>query len=281
MVAQPPRQSDRVSIVIPIQVLGTDVDGATFTEEAQTLLLSRTGAAIVLKRKLAPQQEIIIRRRAPGTEADARVVGQMGGGSESYVYGVELLDPTVNLWGIEFPPLTESEKAVGRVLLECGGCQSREVVYLGELEAEVFEANRCISRPCKACRETTLWKEAQYEAARKREPVSDQPAAEAKPVPAPPLRTQNERKRVRVSGRMTACIRHAIFGEEVVATENVSRGGLCFKSRKSYPMGSSLEVALPYSLGPANIFIDARIVYARELPSEGLNRYGVAYLKTF
>ena len=241
------------------------------------MVISRHGAAIVLKRELAPEQEVLIRRTDNRQEAVFRVVGQIGRQAEGYVYGVALVDSRENFWAIHFPPLAESEQAVGCVLLECQACQSREVAYLNELEAEVFEVNHCLSRPCKGCNQITFWRQAEHAITSKRTSAPLQGRAVPSPVPIPQPRTKNERKYVRVKTKFTACLRHARLGDEVVVTEDVSRGGLRFKSRKHYPQGSLIEVALPYSPTGANIFTSARIVRAQERPGEGLVEYGVAF----
>jgi hypothetical protein len=246
-----------------------DAMGQGFVEESRTLLLSRHGAKILLRHMLVPEQEISIRYLATTKEADVRVVGQIGGGSEGQYYGVEFLDPNINLWDIEFPPLSESEKAVARVLIECVRCHTRVLSYLNEFEAEVFEANQILSRSCARCTDMSLWKLATVEA----------PSAQVTlPLPDPGKRTQNERKEVRVGLHMKACIRTAHSGEEIVVTENVSRGGFSFKSRQRYGEGNVVEVSVPYSPGGANIFSPARIEYPEEEQAEGPTSYGVAYI---
>jgi hypothetical protein len=65
----------------------------------------------------------------------------------------------------------------------------------------------------------------------------------------------------------------------VVTCDDISRGGLAFRSAKRYFLGSRIEVANPYAAGAANIFVPARIVFTQELPKEGLYKYGVSYLK--
>jgi len=66
---------------------------------------------------------------------------------------------------------------------------------------------------------------------------------------------------------------------EEVLTENVSRGGFAFKSRKSYFVGGGAEVAMPFSANGGNIFTRARFVNARKLPDEDATLYGVRYEK--
>lgn len=91
-------------------------------------------------------------------------------------------------------------------------------------------------------------------------------------------RKENRRRHVRTGVAFTACIRHAASGEEIVECENVSKGGLCFRSRKRYFQDSLIEVAAPYSPGAPAIFVSACIKHVEELPALGLYRYGVMYL---
>lgn len=276
------RRSDRVSLELPIQVSGTDTTGNRFVVETRTVVLSRHGAKILLDRELAAGQELNIRCLSTGKEAGVRVVGQIGGelkdGYYTFNYGVEFLNPADNPWEIDFPPLAESEKAVVRILLECTSCHTRQVTYLGELEAEVFAANQCISRPCKRCAVISLWREAVAPEASQEIPLAVDPQAVAQRPQAPPPRTLNERKEVRVKLQMKACIRTAEFGDLVVVTENVSRGGFSFKSPERFGTGSIVEVCVPYSPGAGNIFSPARIEHLEALPQEGLHAYGVAYI---
>ena len=77
--------------------------------------------------------------------------------------------------------------------------------------------------------------------------------------------------------RVTACVRTARLGQDLVKTRNVSRGGLCFTSPREYVEGEAIEVALPYSPAGGNIFLPAKIVWLQALATEGTRAYGVAY----
>ncbi len=289
------RRSDRVSISIPVEIFGADFSGEHFVEQSRTVLVSRHGATVVMSRKLGPDLELILRRPGTRKEALVRVVGQIGGQHDGYIYGLALMDQHVNLWNIYFPALSEGQSAVGRCLLECGRCKNREIVYMDEVEAEVFEANLCLQRSCSQCGNSSIWKPVPGE-------LTDEPPAAESPAPAeaeaaegaeageapaeteappsePPPPVVSRRKNLRIKSNMPACIRQPGFDEEVVTCEDVSRGGLCFKSAKRYFLGSRIEVAIPYAAGAANIFVPARIVYTQELPKEGLYKYGVSYLK--
>lgn len=278
METQRTRRSDRISLELPIQVSGTDGLGRGFMEETKTLVLSRHGAKILLSRKLAPDQEVSILCRTTGQEEAARVVGQIGGEANGFYYGMEFLNQEANVWDIEFPPLSESEAAVGRVLLECVRCHTRELTYLNEFEAEVFEANQCLSRSCKRCTDTSIWKHAPAQTESEQIPLPVQAHDVPPPAVETPLRTRNERKDIRVGLKIQACVRDAQRGEEIVGTENVSRAGFAFKSTRPYGEGMVVEVSVPYSRGAGNIFTPARIEHVEQISSEGLTLYGVSYI---
>jgi PilZ domain len=265
------RRSDRVPVELPIVVTGTDAMGAGFLEQTITVMVGRHGAKILLMRKLVPDQEINVRCLKTAVESDARIVGQIGSEAGKHYYGVELLDAGANLWGIDFPEQSESDRAVGRVLLECVRCHSQELTYLDEFEVEVLETNQSLSRPCRRCTDTSVWKKSA-------------PREGAELPPPPPLReerprrTRNDRKHVRLDLKVEVCIRHPQLGQEVATTVNVSRGGFRFRSSKGYGEGWVIEAALPYSKSGANIFTPARVVYMGELPGEKAYIYGVMYL---
>jgi len=86
------------------------------------------------------------------------------------------------------------------------------------------------------------------------------------------------RKYPRVKVSYSACVRHPQRGDDIVLCEDMSKGGLRFKSRKHYYAKSLIEVAAPYQPGQPAIFVPAQIVYVEELPEQQLYRYGVQYL---
>ena len=100
-------------------------------------------------------------------------------------------------------------------------------------------------------------------------PAHDKPAAPR----------ANRRKHPRVKVNYSACIRHPERGDDVVQCEDMSKGGLRFKSRTHYYPQALIEVAVPYEKGQPAIFVHAQIVFVEELPEQRLFRYGVQYLK--
>ena len=288
------RRSSRIAREIAILLLGSDMEGKVFSEETKTVVLSRHGAGIVSRHVLSAEQELILRRLDTNKEAEVRVVGKLGVHGKSYTYGVAFLDPKMELWGIKFPSMTDSEKEASRVLLQCSSCKAREMVQQSDLESDVYLVNGGIVRSCKSCGSSTFWREASEdpggesvekttpEVAERGEPVETLPAGSLNPAPAPQpaARPENRRKHVRAKVNFKACIRSYTFGDDVVTCEDISRGGLCFKSRKEYLAKTEIEVAAPYSPGAPAIFVPAQIVHVEELKQERRFRCGVCYTKS-
>jgi hypothetical protein len=279
------RRSSRIPKEIAILLVGSDMEGKVFSEETKTVVLSRHGAGIVSQYKLVPEQELIVRRLDTNNETEIRVVGQIGSTSDTFTYGVAFLDPSVNFWGVEFPCLTESDRLANRALLECSSCKHREAVDHSDLEGDVFAINEGIVRFCKNCGSSTFWKKAAGDPDDKfvspepaREQSSLSPPMSAPVAQKPTVPPENRRKYARTKVSCKACIRQPGQTLDVVACEDMSRGGLRFKSRKRYFQGSTIEVAVPYSPGAQSIFVHARIAFVQELPDEKLFRCGVAYL---
>jgi hypothetical protein len=90
-------------------------------------------------------------------------------------------------------------------------------------------------------------------------------------------RTSNRRRDVRTRVSFMACIRQGDAGEEIVECDNISRGGISFRSRKAYAVDSAIDIAAPYSPGWHAIFVTASIQHVETLPSGTLFRYGAAY----
>jgi hypothetical protein len=102
-------------------------------------------------------------------------------------------------------------------------------------------------------------------------PTSETPPAASAPKP------ENRRKHARTKVSYKACIRRSGFPDDIVTCEDMSRGGISFKSRKRYYADVEIEVAVPYAAGGNAIFVPAKLVWVVEMPSEKLFRCGVAY----
>jgi hypothetical protein len=290
------RGSGRIAKEIAILLVGSDMEGKVFSEQTSTVLLSRHGAGILSQYALSAEQELILRRLDTDKEAEVRVVGQLGTQGERYTYGVAFLDPEMDLWGIQFPALTDSEVEARRVLLQCSSCKARELVEQSDLESDVYRINEEIVRSCRKCSSSTIWRRATggdagesdslettlsktKESAMPRETL---PAKSPDPAPTPQTsaRPENKRKHVRTKVNFKACVRSHAFGDDIVTCEDISRGGLRFKSRKEYTANTEIEVAAPYSPGTPDIFVHGKIVYVAELNQERRFRCGVCYTKS-
>jgi PilZ domain len=290
------RRSSRIPKEIGILLVGSDMEGKMFSERTKTVLLSRHGAGIVSQYALSAEQELILRRLDTNKEAEIRVVGNLGAHGKSYTYGVAFLHPETDLWDMQFPSMTDSEKEASRVLLQCSGCRAKEMVQQSDLESDVYLVNEGIVRACKSCGSSTFWRRPIDDAAdeplpragvlpeaeEKEEPVEILPPASLEPetVAQPAAHIENRRKHMRTKVSFKACIRSFTFGEDIVSCEDMSRGGLAFKSRKEYVVKTEVEVAAPYSPGAHAIFVRAQIVHVEELKKERRFRCGVCYAKS-
>ncbi len=309
------RRSGRIPKQLAIFLIGSDIEGRIFSEETQTVVLSRHGAGILSQYKLSAEQEVIIRSVDSGKEVEVRVVGQLAAAGDNYIYGVAFLDPELNFWGLDFAELTEAERQANRALLECSNCKTREMMDHSDLESDVFAVNRSMVRYCKRCGSSTLWRQPAEDLA----PAPEQPVGEADPPYAPPFaaaplaarsapkaetppeqqasqpattapkaaatapqapaRPEDRRRHPRTRVKFQACIRRPGMPDEIVSCEDMSRGGLRFKSKKQFYASTMIEVAVPYSPGGQSIFVPGQIVYVHESPGEGVFHCGVAYVK--
>src|ERR1022692_2361548 len=151
------RKGDRISISVSVQISCTDLTGEHFSEVVQTANVSRNGCCILLKRSLTIGQKIYLQRMGSREEAVGRVVGQTGICSEGNLYGIEVLNPGENFWGIRFPPQKELEEGCVRVLLKCSRCQNCEQTALNEVDLSVFQITHRLTRKCQACSANTVW----------------------------------------------------------------------------------------------------------------------------
>jgi hypothetical protein len=273
MIAEGIRQSDRISLQMQVEASWFSSSGAAARQSAQTLLVSRNGGVIRLQEKLFAGQEITLHRRLDGDQTKtvrARIVAEIDREPDGFIYALAILDPRADFWNIDFPAPHKAEEALARLLMECSFCQRREVVYLNEMELKYFEIRKCAARLCTHCDSPSIWVEAQSES-KVEEALPSRSAVEERVIP--------RRNRTRVKARVLACIRRRGFQEEVAVCEDLSKGGISFRSRNRYPEGTRLEVAVPYTPGAGAIFVPIRIVFSQPIASAGLFRHGASYLR--
>jgi hypothetical protein len=267
------RQSDRVTLRLEVEASWFGNDGVAVKKPAESLLVSRNGGVIRLQEKLFTGQELTLRRTLEGDQVKtvrARIVAEIDRELEGFLYAIAILEPRADFWEIDFPQPQHGDEALARMLMECSFCQRREVVYLNEMELKSFEIRRCVARLCKHCDSPSIWVEAQSET-KMEEVLPSRAAVEERVVP--------RRNRTRVKARVLACIRQRGFQEEVAVCEDLSKGGISFRSRNKYPEGTRLEVAVPYTPGAGAIFVPIRIVFSQAIAAAGLFRHGAAYLR--
>ena len=269
------RQSDRITFRMPLEASWMDTSGLVRRLVAHSLLVSRNGGVLRMPEKFFPGQEISLKRPIQGDgvkSARAKIVAEIDSEPEGFLYAVHILGPCSDFWDIEFPAPNKAEEALARLLMECGFCQRREVVYLNELELKSFESRKCVARICKVCEAPSIWAEAQSE-------FTPDPLATRETATREDDRVLPRRNRTRVKARVLACIRRRGFQEEVAVCEDLSKGGIAFRSRNQYPEGTRVEVAVPFTPGSGAIFVPIRIVFSQPIPSAGLFRHGAAYIK--
>lgn len=261
------RKSDRVSIAISVQISGADLSGNGFTDMVQTVNVSRNGCCLLTRQSLAPGQKIHLKRIGSSEEAVGRVVGQTGIRAEGNLYGLEVLNPSQDFWGIRFPRQKELEESAGRTLLRCAACLHTEEVALNEVELSVFQITHHLTRLCSACSVIGAWQAVPDPAG---DGDVDHPASGKK---------SERRKHPRISMRAQACVGQPGPHADIVEVVNVSRSGICFCSSRTYNEDSWIQVAVPYTKGAANIFVAGRIVRARKI-SRTVTEYGVEYVRS-
>jgi hypothetical protein len=266
------RQSDRVSFRMPVEASWIGNSGLEVKHAAETILVSRNGAVVRLAEKLFAGQEITLRRQREGDNwkiARVRIVAEIDQEPEGFLYAIAIVDPRADFWDIDFPAPHKAQEALARLLMECSFCQRREVVYLNEPELKSFEIRKCVARVCPHCDSPSIWIEALPEVTSVAPRVPDLVDDHVSP----------RRNRTRVKARVLACIRRRGFQEEVAVCEDLSKGGISFRSRNQYPEGTRIEVAVPFTPGSAAIFVPIRIVFSQAIPAAGLYRHGAAYVR--
>ena len=273
---------ERVRLRLLVEASGTDAGGREFEHRGSTVEIHREGALVELTSGngcIAPGQTLMLRRRNGDDsrlQARARVLGLVETQESSRLYNVELLSGEEDFWGIEFPAQAGTSSAVACMLLECCFCRRREVVYVTDRDMFSFNTQKGVARACQACEMPTIWVQTLDE---------DLPhTAAGAGAPAflrigQPAQIHDRQATPRFRTRLTACVRAAGSDLELAVCENMSRGGLCFRTRRRYSENDILEVAVPYTKGAANIFVPARVIYVQEVPSAGLHRHGAAYLR--
>ena len=299
------RRSGRIKKEISILLFGSDIDGCVFTEETRTVVLSLHGAGIVSRHRLMPEQELVLRWKETGREAEVRVVGEVAQQGAFHTYGVAFVNERPNFWEMEFPPAPDQPERPVVLLLECGACGEAAELLNGDFEYDICAIHGGLTRFCRECGMLTVWRQRQdaIPALKKRkleaveaevptllpevavkETARTVEAADAVFLPAAEATggDQERRSRTRAKVNFFACVRSDAFGEEVVTCLDMAKGGVGFKTRNQYEKDAIIQIAVPYAAeerqAPA-IFVNGRIANVRPMEIEGMYRCGVEFLK--
>jgi hypothetical protein len=307
------RRSGRISIAVPILLIGSDCEGRVFSEETKTVIISLHGAGILSRHKLVAEQELVLRSLESNREVDIRVVGEIGAQGNAHAYGVAFVHESLDFWKTSFLPAHAAQENISSLALECASCTTPLLLENGDFEFDVCVIHGGLVRYCDHCGFATVWKFASQApvpspqlqlVASAQKPqlvetavaVLDPPAqSSAAPVPpaspaplsyetladfvAPPDANRRRHRRAKVS--YFACVRTEAFGDDIVPCIDMSRGGVSLKTKHPYQVSSRIHIAVPFSLespeGPA-IFVPARIANINPIPDSDLFRCGVAFL---
>ena len=96
------RRSPRITLLMPINGAGQDLQKCAFSEAATATNLNLHGAAIQLNRQLITGSVITVTNRI-GIEAPARIVAQVGVAEDAFIYGIEFVQGRQpNFLGVSF-----------------------------------------------------------------------------------------------------------------------------------------------------------------------------------
>lgn len=268
------RRSDRLMLTIPLTIKGQDSKGVRFVADARTVILNRHGASVRTKQPLQGGLIVRIANLVGRLEADFRVVGAISPPTEQGgEWGVECVDSKENIWGIQFPPVAASMES--KALLECRKCHSVALMQLSLVEVQVLETSGIISRPCVNCEAASPWGIAEKQVA-----MSSPPEETGMPEEVQPVSRRgglDQRRHRRIALQLPILLRDYYGGGEITKTENISKGGFCFITEKTYHVGEGVVVICPYNPNGQNIEVRARVVRVKEVEGTTRKTYGVRY----
>jgi hypothetical protein len=310
------RRSGRVSLAVPILIIGSNAEGRVFSEETHTVVVSLHGAGIVSQNKLIAEQELTLRSMETRREAEVRVVGEIAQQGSMHTYGVAFLDERLDFWEMEFPPGPAWDNRPATLVLECGGCKCTVELANGDFEYDICAIHGGLARFCDECGLLTVWSlshevmPAMARASKKHERVvapggtldSALPVRVEKPAVvgvavtvaevseaaenfvslADAMEGTERRARVRAKVNFFACVRTEKFGEDIVKCVDMARGGVSFRSRNVYEKGMMLEIAVPYSpevKEAPSIYVKGKIANVKEMATGEMWRCGVEFLR--
>jgi len=266
-------------MTMPLTVEGEDSSRARFRIEARTVILNRHGALVHVPRHLSMGGRVRVVNLVTRRGAFFRVVGPVSPLTEQGgQWGVEYEDMHDDIWGIHFPPATPGDAGNSKALLECRKCHAVALLRINLVEFEVLETSGLVLKNCPDCRVESPWGYAEEQLAMGTAPEDLGMPAETKPGPAAPAGPERRQSR-RVPLQLPILVRDYYGGVEIAQTENISKGGFCFASAKTYFPGQGLMVACPYREDAQSQEVPARIVRQLEITETGRRLFGVRYVQ--
>jgi hypothetical protein len=307
--AQTTRRSGRISLAVPILLIGSNSEGKVFTEKTHTVVVSLHGAGILSRNRLTAGQMLVLREETTNREAEIRVVGEIGQQGKMYAYGVAFIDETLHFWQMNFPAGVASAERPAALLLECGSCGDVTELTNGDYEYDICAIHGGLAQYCGECGLLTVWTRTQKPAGTKRSAAAEARKTEAELLKrtadaerqstagqayAPPktakaelaanakeTATQERRIRVRAKVNFFACVRTPEFGDDVVRCIDMSKGGVSFRGDQAYTENMAVEIAVPFAKnepGVTPLFVRGRIANIITETS-GKLRFGVEFLR--
>jgi hypothetical protein len=271
------RGTERLLLSIPIRVMAFGARGGDFSEDTRTVEVNRSGARIVLRRRVSPDDELRIVNLENHAEADFRVIGSTRlVDAEVAEWGVECLDPGRNIWGIDFPPPLASQPSQLGALLECRGCGKQTLCVLSFMQLDMLDSTGALQRLCDECGELASWTYADVTRHPKDVPV---PAPEAgRPPTKEPKRQIERRVHRRLALKLPIFVRTCKGEEEIAKTENISKGGVAVCLGMKLSVGEIVKVVCPFTEDGQNFEQKAEV--RRRAPFVAGERwlYGFRYL---
>lgn len=270
------RRSERVLLTITIHVSGKDMKGRDFFENTSTVIVGRNGALIHSKQELVPESTIKIANPRNNRSAEFRVVMRHGtpAGEQGH-WGVECLESSKNIWGIDFPAPLKADDPADSALLRCDRCTAFVFTKLAGVSSDIIDVPGAVHRFCKTCQTITPWTLSEY---RSIDVAKVEGISAAAPAPADPqIATLPPKRAARVPVKMRLRVRDPRGRTEFTRAENISKTGLCFTSERDYSVDEMLMVAMGYTEGAHNIETLARVVRTQSFPDNPRKVYGVKF----
>ncbi len=105
------RRSQRILLSVPLRVTGKRMNGSSFTEHTNTLIVNAHGALIQLREAVHNGQALSLKNMGTGEEAHCTVMDVNEGPNGVPEVGVEFDEANPQFWRVSFPPADWSARS--------------------------------------------------------------------------------------------------------------------------------------------------------------------------